>query len=116
MITNNDFNKTTVVDIGDGWFNLEHLDGRNVWLKTFSIDGKKVTLYLDDWSVHPISLHNYDINDLIIDSGWVNLHANGFFTHTEMDISSLKPLLPAAMYKEIESKFKELFDENLTNV
>lgn len=110
---NNDKRNTEVVDLGEGWFRLDHHQAWQVWLKTFTVDGKKVTLYLDDWSVEPISLHAYDLADLVIDEDWSNIHQECIFEHRgDMDITVLQPHLPADAYEEVKAVYQEHINQD----
>lgn len=99
---------TEIVDLGNGWYRLDHVDSYKIWLKTFKVVGMDITVCLDDWSVAPISLHRYNAEKLVIDEDWKFLTMKTIFKHTTNDgdmqvgMKLLQEQLPSEVFQDIE--------------
>ncbi|MCZ4246875.1 hypothetical protein BXO87_01870 [Bacillus sp. GZB] len=109
MLRNDDQN-TEVSHLPNGWVRLEHQYAYWVYLKTFMHEGQALTIYMDDFSVEPISIKAYHIDDLVIDEGWVNLHKNTIIGCNKMDVEFFKPHLPEHIYQELKKAHDEFFE------
>ncbi|MCY8119580.1 hypothetical protein MOC55_11950 [Bacillus spizizenii] len=110
MLKNNDQN-TEVTYLPNGWVHLAHIDAYWVYLKTFIHEGQPLTIYMDDFSVEPISVKAYHLDDLVIDEDWANLHENTILSCDTMDVEFFKPHLPAHIYKELKKAHNEFFED-----
>lgn len=108
MLKNNSQN-TEVTNLPNGWVKLSHIDAYTVYLKTFMNEGQALTMYMDDFSIEPISLKAYHLDDLVIDADWLNLHDNTILTYGTMDVEFFKPHLPAHIYQDIKKAHDEFF-------
>ncbi|MCP8973129.1 hypothetical protein NMK43_08475 [Bacillus licheniformis] len=110
MLRNND-QKTEVTNLPNGWVRLTHQTAVSVYLKTFINEGQPLTVYMDDFSIEPISVKAYHLDDLIIDEEWLNLHENTILSYGTMDVEFFKPHLPAHIYQELKKAHDEFFED-----
>ncbi|KZR57522.1 hypothetical protein [Pseudobacillus badius] len=108
---NKDVKNTLITNVGNGWTCLEHNDAYTAYLKTFTINDKVVTAYMDNFSIAPLSLHSYDLSNLVVDEDWSNVIAKPIVTFGEYDFSSLKVCLPSDIYEDIYKTFTEFLQD-----
>jgi predicted nucleic acid-binding Zn-ribbon protein len=91
-----------VKELENGWHRLISTDAWMCYLKTYIIEGKYVTVYLDDFSVAPISLKNYSLKDLVVDEDWSMIHEETFFEHDAPEVVVLKDQLPSNIFNDVK--------------
>ena len=67
--------------ISNGWLHLSQQDGYTCIMKSFDIEDVMRTIYIDNWGVQPVSVHTYDMKDLVVSEDWTSIHDCNSLVH-----------------------------------
>jgi len=76
-----------------GWLKLESEHGYEVSLKAFMIQGNMQTVVIDNFSVTPLTIQPYNVNDITIAENWENVYCDNNILFDAYDVRELRPLM-----------------------
>lgn len=76
-----------------GWTMLVHDDGYTCILKSMEIEGHTRTVYVDDWSSQPVSVHTYELGGLEVSEDWNSIHDCQSLVHYSSHAEALTGLM-----------------------
>ncbi|WP_182004665.1 hypothetical protein [Priestia aryabhattai] len=87
--------------IQNNWTKLTSDEGYEVILKSFNINGEIKTVVIDNFSVTPLSIQNYDLSTIEIEEDWSNIFDSPFVEYEDHNFSSLSKYLSEEDYNDV---------------
>jgi hypothetical protein len=94
--------------INTNWKKLSHKDGYEVAITEVEFNSVKVCVTIDNFSIAPVSLQRYTLDELQVDADWINVFAKDIKTYETHDeaLVDLKLLISKYDYTRIRRFIK----------
>ena len=87
--------------IENNWVQLDS-DVYTLYLKSFEIEGSMKTVVIDNFSITPLTIQNYDLANTVIEEDWGNVYDAPFVEYDEYAFDKLAQYLSEKDFQDVK--------------